>query len=177
MDYQNNNSILITIYKWEGSFFPFKIKQQCGECSLSLKVIKHVIEKVKKEDGVEINLIEKPWLNNWYRVLHKGAWHAPIIFVNNELVSQGDVVSQELLLNTIYNQHFKHFTLNEEENYVFTLPNCPYCKKSKELLNKHKITYTELNVIEDSKNMRKLLRLVQGRIHPITLPQIFLEGT
>ncbi|MFT4244562.1 MAG: glutaredoxin domain-containing protein [Candidatus Woesearchaeota archaeon] len=177
----NNNlknqisQITITIYKWEGSFFPFTIKQQCGECSLSLRVIKHIIEQVEKE-GIEIKLIEKPWLNNWFKVLLKGAWHAPIIFVNNTLVSQGDVISQEQLLHTIYNEYFKEFTLDEEENYIFIIPNCPYCKKAKELLKTHDISFNELDVIENSNNMRKLLKLVQGRIHPITLPQIFLEG-
>lgn len=175
MSKNSQNEIIITMYKWEGRFFPFKIKQQCGECSLSLRVIKHIIEQGKKE-GISIKLIEKPWLNNWYKVLHRGAWHAPIIFVNNTLVSQGDVISQEQLLHIIYDEYFKEFKLNEEENYIFTLPICPYCKKAKELLTKKNIKYVELDVIESSNNMRKLLRLVQGKIHPITLPQIFLEG-
>ena len=175
MPKNSENEITITIYKWGGKFFPFTIKQKCGECSLSLRVIKHIIEQVEKE-GINVKLIEKPWLNNWYTILHKGAWHAPIIFVNNTLVSQGDVISQEQLLDVIYNEYFKFFTLDEGENYIFTLPSCPYCEKAKELLKNQDISFNELDVIQNSNNMRKLLRLVQGRIHPITLPQIFLEG-
>lgn len=169
------NKVIIEIYKWEGEFFPFKIKQKCGECSLSIRVIENIKERVEKE-GIGVEVIEKPWLNNWYEILHKGAWHAPIIVVNGRVLSQGDVVTHEQLLDTIYSTAYKHFNITNKQNIIYTLPNCPYCKKSKELLQESNIKYEERNIIESSKNMRQLLALVQGKIHPITLPQVFLEG-
>ncbi|MCH8520201.1 MAG: hypothetical protein LAT82_05610 [Nanoarchaeota archaeon] len=171
-----NKEIEIIVYKWEGEFFPFKIKTICGECSLSIRIIKSIIERVEQKDGIKVKLIEKPWLNNWYKVLHKKGWHAPIILINNRLISQGDVIHQEQLLHEIYTEYFKNYSIDSENNYIFTLPNCQYCKKAKELLDNSNISYIELNVLEDSKNMRKLLSLVQHKVHPITLPQIFLEG-
>lgn len=165
----------IVIYKWEGKFFPFKIKKKCGECSLSTNIIKLVVEQAKKE-GIEVDYIEKPWLNNWYKVILKGGWHAPIILINNKILTQGIVVSKEKLIDRIYEEAFKDFKIPNKGTYIFTLPNCTYCKKAKELLKNKNIKYKEFDILNDTANMKKFLTLVLGKLHPITVPQIFIDG-
>lgn len=167
--------VLIEIYKWEGEFFPFKIKKKCGECSLSTNIIKSVINETSKK-GISVELIEKPWLNNWYKVIHKGGWHAPIVLVNGKILSQGIVVSKEKLLDRVYEEAYKDYKIPQKGNYIFTQQGCGYCEKAKKLFHKHKIKYAEFNVIEDTANMKMFLALVLGKIHPITTPQIFIEG-
>ena len=34
---------------------------------------------------------------------------------------------------------------------IYTTPTCPWCKKTKEFLKKNKISYTELNVVDNEK--------------------------
>jgi len=49
----------------------------------------------------KVQLILKPWLNNWWRVLPFGGWHAPIIFVGNKIISQGVIVDKKKLIKEI----------------------------------------------------------------------------
>lgn len=162
--------IKVELYKWEGSFFPFKIKNHCGECSLNKKVIESVIEELP----FDVEFKEKPWLNNWYKILHKGAYHAPIILVNGKLVKQEEVITREELKTALLKEYVKFFEMPEGV-HIFTLPDCKFCKAAKELFKEKNINYKEYNVIENSLYMQELLHLVKGKIHPITLPQIFID--
>ena len=164
--------ILIELYKWEGSFFPFKISSKCGECSLNTTIIKNVIEEIKEEENISIEFKTYPWLDNWYKTILKKGFHPPIVFINGKLLKQKEVLTREELKDAIIKQYVKDYTI-PKGIHIFTLPNCKYCKASKQLLkNKN---YYEHNVIENSLEMQKMLKLVQGKIHPITLPQIFID--
>ena len=163
--------IIIDIYKWEGKFFPFEIKTKCGECSLNTSVIKSVIDEMSKQ-GIEIEFKEHPWLDNWYKTILKKGYHPPIILLNGKLLKQEKVLTREELKDAIIKEFVKDYTI-DDGIHIFTLPNCKYCRASKEILkNKN---YHEHNVVDDSINMQKMLQLVQGKIHPITLPQIFID--
>ena len=48
--------------------------------------------------------------------------------------------------------------------------------RAKKIFKKKKIKYEEHKIIEDNIEMEKMLALVLGKIHPITLPQIFING-
>ena len=37
----------------------------------------------------------KPWLDNWWRIILKGAWHAPVIMVNGKVFSQGVTIKRK----------------------------------------------------------------------------------
>ena len=161
----------VTIYKFEGKFFPFEIKQECGECNLSLRIIKDVI----KEFGKDIEFLELPWLTNWYKPIWKGGWHAPIVMVNNKILSQGIVVDRDELRSKIIKEMYKDFTIGKGV-HIFTLPDCKHCMKAKKILRKNSIKYEEHNILKGNIEMQKMLSLVLGKLHPITLPQIFING-
>jgi len=82
-----NQSVNLTLYKWAGSWGPFKIKIPCGECSLTEDVIKDTLENGLK--GVSVDFIQKDWLTHWWVPLLKGGWHAPIVMVEGRVISQG----------------------------------------------------------------------------------------
>jgi len=94
--------IVIYNYKWEGRWGPFKIKTVCGECNLSTGILKAVVKD--KYKGKPVRLEIKPWLNNWWKVLPFGGWHAPIIMVNRKIISQGKVVDRKKLIEEIDKQ-------------------------------------------------------------------------
>ena len=74
--------VKITQYKWAGKKGPFKIKSKCEECDLTTTVIKDMMKKEFKNKSIKFEI--KPWLDDVFYVLSKGAWHAPIIFVNSK---------------------------------------------------------------------------------------------
>lgn len=80
-------------YKWVGKWGPFKIKTQCGECDFDTALIKDMMKKEFK--GKDISFEVKPWLDNWWRVIWKFAWHAPIIMVNGKVYSQGVTIKRK----------------------------------------------------------------------------------
>ena len=92
--------INIVQYKWEGKWGPFKVKVRCGECDLSSTILKSMIKKEFKGKDVKLTIL--PWLDNWYKVILKGGWHAPIFIVNGRLFSQGNVISRSKLKEYTY---------------------------------------------------------------------------
>lgn len=83
---------IITMYKWSGSWGPFRIKSECEECDITESVLKKLVEDDK--DCVEVEFHD--WLPNWYKLFSKyAAWHAPIILINKKLYSQGKEVRLE----------------------------------------------------------------------------------
>lgn len=80
--FEKNNPIVITDFKWAGKLGPIKIKSPCNECD----VITNMLTKMIEEDfrGKNVVLEVKPWLNNIFYCLFRGAWHAPIIVVNGK---------------------------------------------------------------------------------------------
>lgn len=168
-------NINIFLYKWEGKFFPFKIKSKCGECSLNEKIIKSVIEEIENETDIKINFKEYPWLDNWYKIILKRAYHPPIIFIDNKLIMQEKVITREQLKSAILKQAANKWELEDNTTVIFTLNDCPYCIKAKEMLKNKKIKYIEYEVISSSYNMQKMLKYVLGKTHPIILPQVFIN--
>jgi len=39
--------------------------------------------------GKPVSLRIFPWLDNWWKVILRGGWHAPILTVNKRVFSQG----------------------------------------------------------------------------------------
>ena len=69
-------------YKWAGKKFFFKIKTECEECNLATAILKGMMNKEFKAKSVSFQI--KPWLDNIFYCLFRGAWHAPMIFVNGK---------------------------------------------------------------------------------------------
>lgn len=80
--FERNNPIVITDFKWAGNLGPIEIKSPCNECD----VITNMLMKMIEEDfrGKNVVLEVKPWLNNIFYCLVRGTWHAPIIIVNGK---------------------------------------------------------------------------------------------
>jgi len=57
---------------------------------------------------------------------------------------------------------------------IYTKPNCPWCVKAKELMNKLHLSYDEKKLDEDY--TRDYLRLLVPENLPLTVPQIFVDG-
>ena len=86
MEKELNNRVVITQFKWAGSWGPFKIKSQCEECDLTTHNLRNLVEKEFKGKNVIFEI--KPWLDNAWYCLKRGAWHPPIIMINGKLFFQ-----------------------------------------------------------------------------------------
>ena len=172
-----DGEIMITQYKWAGKWLWFKIKVPCGECSLTEGVIKDLIEKDFPNQNIKFEVL--PWLDNWFSVLLRGGWHAPIIFVNKQLVMQGKIVDRGLLGYHVRRVIAKNSNISKDSSVLFGKVGCPFCKKAKELLADKNIPYTYRDVVEDPLAAHEMIAWVKPLIpsnQPITLPQIFLKG-
>jgi len=80
-------------YKWMGKWGPFKIKTKCSECDFNTALIKDMMNKEFKGRGITFEI--KPWLDNWFKVILRGGWHAPVITVNGKVYAQGIVIKRK----------------------------------------------------------------------------------
>jgi len=55
---------------------------------------------------------------------------------------------------------------------IYTKNNCPYCIRAKDLLNKRKLEYKEINISENPELLEEMLEKSQGMK---TMPQIFID--
>lgn len=170
-----SKKINITIYKWAGSWGPFKVKIPCGECALTQDIVEDVV-KVDVGD-VAVNIETHDWLSNWWKPLAVGGWHAPIVLVEGKLISQGVALNRGLLLEAIVSEHAKRTDI--KGNHVFGKNNCGYCTRAKQFLDDNKIDYVYHDVIKDPRSLYEMLTRVKpivGPATPITTPQIWLNG-
>ncbi len=56
--------VKIILYRWAGSWGPFRIKIPCGECSLTRDVLKDTFEK--ELQGIPVDFEIQDWLSNWW---------------------------------------------------------------------------------------------------------------
>lgn len=91
----------ITIYRFIGSQGFFRVpKKWCEECDLLVAMVK----KTVNEQGIETRtqLTVKPWFLWWWQPLFSYfAWHAPILIINEELISQGIIPSKQGLVKAL----------------------------------------------------------------------------
>jgi len=169
--------INIVQYKWEGSWGPFKIKVPCGECGITEGIIKDVMGK--EFAGENISLVALPWLDNWFKALASGGWHAPIVLVNGKLVAQGAAIDRGVLSAAIRRELVKEYEIPSGTNVIFSKPECSFCAKAKKLLKEKKIAYEERDIIENPLYTAQLFALTKRffpKNKPVTTPQIWLKG-
>jgi glutaredoxin 3 len=56
---------------------------------------------------------------------------------------------------------------------IYTTDYCPFCVKAKNLLNKKKVVFKEINVSNDDNLREKMTRMANGAR---SVPQIFADG-
>lgn len=154
--FERNNPVVITDFKWAGKLGPIEIKSPCNECD----VITSMLTKMMEEDfrGKNVVLEVKPWLNSIFYCLARGAWHAPIIVVNGKKFFQigeknayfdkgklidlvNDLLAKQSIAKTeaIREMEHKHIQLsyNKIDDFIFAGNNlCCQSQFDKELLSK-----------------------------------------
>lgn len=167
--------IKITLYRWAGSFGPFKVNIPCGECTLTKDILLDTFKNELADVPVELEV--KDWLSHWWEPLKHGAWHAPIVILEGQVVSQGEALNRGLLVQAAIKEWTKRDSL--KGNIVFGKETCPYCAKAKQLLDKSGINYQYHDVVKDSAALYRMIpevKAIIGEKTPVTVPQIWIEG-
>lgn len=167
--------IKITLYRWAGSFGPFQVNIPCGECTLTKDILLDTFKNELADVPVELEV--KDWLSHWWEPLKQGAWHAPIVILEGQVVSQGEALNRGLLVQAAIKEWTKRDSL--KGNIVFGKETCPYCAKAKKLLDKSGISYQYHDVIKDSAALYRMIpevKAIIGEKTPVTVPQIWIEG-
>ncbi|MGR5260252.1 glutaredoxin family protein [Vibrio astriarenae] len=167
--------IKITLYRWAGSWGPFKVNIPCGECTLTKDILQDTFET--ELDGIPIELEVKDWLSHWWEPLKAGGWHAPIIMVEGKIISQGEALNRGVLVQSVIAEWTKRDEI--QGNVVFGKATCPYCVKAKKALDKAGIEYTYHDVVKDSAALYRMIpevKAIIGEKTPVTVPQIWLDG-
>ncbi|MDG3085673.1 glutaredoxin [Vibrio hannami] len=167
--------VKITLYRWAGSWGPFKVKIPCGECTLTKDILKDTFDNELKDVPVELEV--KDWLSHWWEPLKLGAWHAPIIVVEGKVISQGEALNRGVLVQSVIKEWTERDTL--KGNIVFGKATCPYCVKAKEALDNAGIRYDYYDVVKDSAALYRMIpevKAIIGEKTPVTVPQIWMDG-
>ena len=167
--------VKIVLFRWAGSWGPFKVKIPCGECSLTLDVIKDTM--AVELEGIPVELEVRDWLSEWWKPLPKGGWHAPIVMVEGRLVSQGHALNRGLLTEAVIAAHVERSGV--VGNHLFGKATCPHCIRAKGYLEIAGIDYRYHDVVKDPRALYEMLGRVKplvGAKTPITVPQIWLDG-
>ncbi len=80
--------IKVTVYRWAGQKWFFRIRSECAECDLAVAQVKALLSA---HPDWRVVLEVKPWLSHLWEALRRGGWHAPVILVGDRRVCQGTV--------------------------------------------------------------------------------------
>jgi len=95
----HNVEVSVVVYRITGKQLFFNVDESyCEECELT---VQRIIKVSKNLPDIQVNLSVKPWLNNIFRALLKGGWHAPVVLVDGMRISQGVVPNDSLLTKAI----------------------------------------------------------------------------
>lgn len=167
--------VKITLFRWAGQWGPWKVSIPCGECSLTLDVIKDTM--ATELAGVPVELDVREWLSEWWKPLPKGGWHAPIVIVEDKMVSQGAALNRGVLAEAVIKAHVARSTI--QGNHVFGKETCPHCTRGKKYLDEAGIDYRYHDVVKEPASLYEMIARVKpivGPRTPITVPQIWLDG-
>ncbi len=169
-------AVELILYRWAGSWGPFKVKIPCGECALTVDVIKDTLETELK--GIPVNFIIREWLSEWWKPLMKGGWHAPIVIVGDKIVSQGHALNRGILTEAVIEEHVKLTEI--KGNHLFGKETCPHCVRAKGYLKDANIEFNYHDVVKNPRALYEMISRVKpivGPKTPITVPQIWLNGS
>ena len=167
--------IKIILYRWAGSWGPFKVNIPCGECTLTKDILADTFENELADVPVELEV--KDWLSHWWEPLKAGAWHAPILLVEGKVVSQGEALNRGVLVQSVIAEWVKRDEL--KGNIVYGKTTCPYCVKAKQRLDDAGVQYEYHDVVKDCAALYRMIpevKAIIGDKTPVTVPQIWLDG-
>jgi len=102
--------IKITVFRWAGSWGPFKVSIPCGECALTADVIEDTM--ANELNGIPVELDVREWLSEWWKPLMRGGYHAPIVLVENQIIGQGGASNRGVLTQAVVERHAKRSELS-----------------------------------------------------------------
>lgn len=174
-EHTSDEPVEVILYRWAGAWGPFKVSIPCGECSLTVDVINDTFET--ELAGISVKLVTLDWLSHWWKPLLKGGWHAPIVIVDGQIVSQGHALNRGVLTEAVIAAHVKRSAVSG--NHVYGKQTCPHCVRAKQYLDNAGISYTYHDVVKEPRALYEMLGRVKpivGPKTPITVPQIWLDG-
>ena len=170
-------TVKILVYRWAGSWGPFKVTIPCGECSLTKDIIQDTIDN--DLEGIDVELEIRDWLDEWWKPLPKGGWHAPIVMVEGKIVSQGKALNRGLLTQAAIEAYTEKNEISAEGNIIFGKESCPHCVRAKKNFDEKGIAYTYRDVVKEPRALYEMLARVKpiiGAKTPVTVPQIWMSG-
>lgn len=176
--------VQIKYYRWEGRFLFLRIKERCKECDLTYAVLNRLITGPFGDKPVTLKIA--PWLNNWWRIIWCGAWHAPIVMVNGRVHSQGVVPDVPGLIRAAAAQLHDAELAARAETYanrkpsaepakgavVYFSPACPHCHQLMAYLDANGIQYEGRDVTQLA-SARDEIRQLTGKL---TIPVMVTDG-
>jgi len=169
------NPVKVTLYRWAGSWGPFKVNIPCGECSLTVDVIEDTFKT--ELAGIPVELETFDWLSNWWKPLPKRGWHAPIVMVEDKLICQGHALNRGVLTEAVIAAHVQRSDLGD--THVFGKETCPHCVRAKGYLDDANIPFKYHDVVKEPRALYEMLGRVKpivGPKTPITVPQVWVDG-
>ena len=171
----DSRAVKITVYRWAGKWGPFNVKIPCGECTLTKDIIRDVINT--ELNGVNVELEIHDWLSNWWKPLPKGGWHAPIVMVEDKIISQGAALNRGVLVQAVIAEHINRSDLSG--TIVYGKKGCPHCVRAKQMLDQAGLTYEYRDVVENPRDLYEMIPRVKkiiGGKTPVAVPQIWRDG-
>lgn len=177
-------TVRLTLYRYAGKFLFFRIKNRCRECDISYTILQRLMNEQLRGKPVSLRIV--PWLDNFWKVIWRGGWHAPILTVNSKVFSQGRVPDVPKLLSTIGKTlndtsliqsgevKIEKVVSPEKESAitVYFSPACPHCRWLISYLNNNGIKYSSRDVTL-SESARKDVERLTGRL---SIPVIIAKG-
>lgn len=168
--------VRVTLYRWAGKWGPFKVKIPCGECALTKDVLLDTFETDLA--GIPIELDVRDWLTEWYKPLPKGGWHAPIVLVEDKIISQGYALNRGVLTEAVIKEYVSRSSLSG--THIFGKDSCPHCVRAKSYMDTAGIAYEYHDVVRQPRALYEMIARVKpivGPKTPITVPQIWADGS
>ena len=177
-------TVRLTLYRYAGKFLFFRIKKRCKECDISYVILQQLMTEQLLGKPVSLRIV--PWLDNFWKIIWRRGWHAPILTVNEKVFSQGRVPEipkllskiGEILNDTSLIQQGEVQTekatsaYKESEITVYFSPACPHCRQLLEYLDSNGIKYSGRDVTI-SESARQDVERLTGRL---TIPVVVIKG-
>jgi len=167
--------VKVTLFRWAGAWGPFTVRIPCGECALTLDIIRDTLET--ELAGIPVELDIREWLTEWWKPLLQGGWHAPIVIVEGKVVSQGVALNRGVLTQAVNAAYAKKSEITG--SHLFGKEGCPHCMLAKDYMDRVGIQYTYHDVVRSPRSLYEMLARALPKIGhktPITVPQVWLGG-
>jgi glutaredoxin len=175
------SSVAIDCYRRAGRWLCFRIRKRCEACDLTYAVLNQLLNTVFGDKPVSLRV--QPWLDNWWRIIGRGAWHAPIVLINGRLFSQGVLPNVPSLIREVAAQLGDPELEDRAAAYaprpkpapgpaevvVYSSPACPHCHRLRGWLDANNIAHVNKNVSQ-SMTARDELKGLTGKLFiPVTI--------